>query len=113
MAGLKGIAVFARDERLGSLIDLKIDDATWEARFLEIDVDQPGPLRRVLVSPHWIDNVSVSEHLLVIEPSLADVAGAPPYDPAVPVTEDYEFSLFQHYGRSEDFDAVLMKAKVT
>ena len=56
--------------------------------------------KKVLISPHWIDNVIWEDAVVCTTLNKDGVKNCPEYDPSFPLTPDYEEKLYQHYGRS-------------
>jgi hypothetical protein len=104
--------VFAQDNALGPISDLIINDETWEIRYIVVDARPLCPGRYVLISPHWISVMSMGEKVLTIDIPSDTIRRAPQYNPAYPITRDYEFTLFCHYGRCDEVDAEKISRKV-
>lgn len=105
-AEVAGFSVVAGDEILGTVEDFIIDDVSWGISYCMLAAGSPASGRKLLVSPQWIDEISVSERMIVTDLPLEAAKSSPPFDPARGVTRDYEVILFQHYGRGREIDAV-------
>lgn len=95
-----GYHIQATDDEFGHLMDMVLDDETWEIRYLVVDTRNwfPGG-KKVLISPAWITDVDWV--LARIEVSLPKerIKNSPKYDPSQPVNREYEARLYDYYGR--------------
>ena len=78
--------------------DFLADDG-WNIRFLVVDTGIWLPGRKVLVSPHWIEDVNWETAEVYTDLTREAIKLSPAYDPSKPVGEDYESALYDHYGR--------------
>ncbi len=93
-----GYGLHAADGHLGHVRDYIVDDG-WNIRYLVADTGVWLPGRKVLISPHWIESVNWETSEIYVDLTREAVRMSPGYDPSVPVSEDYESELFDHYGR--------------
>ncbi len=91
--------VEACDGQLGRVEDFFVDDGDWMLRYLEIEACEWLPGKKVLIACRWIERARWSECRIVVEPSRAEIRGAPAYDASAPVAPAYERELARHYGR--------------
>lgn len=98
-AAVTGYRLHAADGPIGHVRDYIVDDETWEIRYLVVDTGVWLPGRKVLVSPHWIEKVSWDNSEVYVDLTREAVRKSPEYDPAQPISEDYESELYDHYGR--------------
>jgi len=96
---VEGYDIATRDGNLGHVETFLVDDEDWVIRYLVVDTRNWLPGRKVLVSPDWIDRVSWTDRTVWLDLEREQVKNSPPYDPAEPVTSEYESLLFGHYGR--------------
>lgn len=93
-----GYSLHAADGRIGHVRDFIVDDA-WTIRYLVADTGIWLPGRKVLISPHWIENVSWETSEIFVDLTREAIRLSPGYDPSSPPSEDYESELYDHYGR--------------
>jgi len=94
-----GYRLHAADGPIGHVEDYIIEDRKWLIRYLVADAGLWLPGRKVLISPHWIKNVSWETSEVFVDLSQAAVRNSPEFDPSLPVKADYESVLYDHYGR--------------
>ena len=71
------------------------------------------PGRKVLLSPHWIERVDWETSEVFVDLTRLAIKASPGFDPSVPVSEDYESELYDHYGRPKFEEAVKNRAAST
>ena len=91
--------IHATDGDIGHVNDFIVNDQTWSIGYLVVDTRNWLPGRRVLVSPQWIKSVSWEEAKVFVDLSRETVRESPVFDPATPISTDYEGWLFDYYGR--------------
>jgi len=89
----------AADGQIGRVEDFIIDDRRWRIAWLVADTGTWLSGRKVLVSPHWIEEISWESSEVFVDLTRLAVQASPQYDPSQPVGEDYEGTLYDHYGR--------------
>jgi hypothetical protein len=101
VAEMLGYQIQALNDHFGHVDDFLIndDDAAWAIRYIVVDTRNWWPGKRVLVPCDWISWVSWPESKVYVDLDRESVKRAPEYDPANPVTREYEIELFAHYGR--------------
>jgi uncharacterized protein YrrD len=90
----------ARDGDIGHVADFLLDPEAWMIRYMVIDTRNWIPGRKVLVSPQWIEDISWSENMVMLDLLKHQIRGAPEYRPGAPIERDYEAQLFEHYRRA-------------
>ena len=95
-----GYHIKARDETFGHVEDLLIDPESWAIRYLLVDTRNWWPGPPVLVGVEWASEIDWAARTLAIDMDAERIKACPPYDPAAPVSRQYETDLHQHYGRS-------------
>ncbi len=88
----------ASDGKIGSVDDLFFDDEYWTIRYVVVDTGswlRPG--RRVLVSPHSIEDLNVEERLLKLRLSKQSIENGPEVDADKPVSRRMEEKLARYY----------------
>jgi hypothetical protein len=94
-----GYYIDAPDGEIGHLDGFVIDDETWAIRYIEVATRNWWPGKKVLVSPAWIKVVSWEDSKVYVGLSREAIKDAPEYVASLPITRQYEASLYTHYGR--------------
>ena len=95
---LQNYVLEATDGDIGRCKDFLFDDVKWNIRYMVAEPRTWLPGRKVLVSPHWINNVSWSERKVFFELSKEKIENGPQYNPAEPPNRKYEDVLYNYYG---------------
>ena len=106
-----GYRLHAADGLIGHVEDYIIDDGKWLIRYLVAGTGNWLPGRKVLISPHWIERVDWETSEVFVDLTRLAVKASPGFDPSVPVSEDYESELYDHYGRPKFEEAALQNRK--
>lgn len=106
-----GYTIQARDGDLGHVADFLIDDESWALRYLVVDTRTWWPGKQVLITPRWISEVSWAEQRVRVDLPRAVIKRAPEYDPAVPLSRDYEARLHAYYKQPAYWAAELSTAR--
>jgi hypothetical protein len=53
----------------------------------------------VIISPHWIEPVDRETSEVFVDLTREAIKKSPGFDPVLPVSEDYESALYDHFGR--------------
>jgi len=94
-----GYRVHAIDGEVGHMEDYIADDEKWSLRFLVVDTSRDSPGVRVLLSPCCIENLDWFDSEIHINLSRESVRNMPVFDPARPISADYEDNLHEYYER--------------
>lgn len=94
-----GYRLHAADGPIGHVDDYIIDDEKWGVRYLVADTGTWLRGRKVIISPHWIKSVNWGSSEVFVDLTREAILKSPGFDPSVPVSEDYESELYDHYGR--------------
>src|SRR5262249_39098373 len=94
---LKGLAVQAIDDEIGSIYDVYFDAKQWTVRYLVIDTGTWLSGRRVLISPMSLRVAGVVEDRLNLRLTKAQVEQAPSWDTDKPVSRQHEIAYAQYY----------------
>jgi uncharacterized protein YrrD len=92
-----GYYIEATDGEIGHVADFVVDDESWAVRYLVIDTRNWLPGKKVVVAPAWIHQISWRESKVYVNLSREAIKQSPEYDPAKPLTRDYEAELYRHY----------------
>ncbi len=96
---VRGYHMSARDGEIGHIDDFIGDDTDWRIRYLVIDTRNWLPGKRVLVAPHWVDQVNWRRAHVAMDLDCDQIRGAPPYEPGMPINRAYEEQLHEYYGQ--------------
>lgn len=105
VAGFNGYLIQALDQAFGHVEQLILDEQNWAIRYLIADTRNWWPGKHVLLSPQWISWVSWPEARVYVDFDADTIRRAPPYNPAEPLTREYEQELFGYYNREPYWQA--------
>jgi hypothetical protein len=94
-----GYRIAAADGEIGHVDAFLVDDETWAIRYVEVATRNWWPGKKVLISPAWIERVSWLESDVRVGLTRDAIRSAPEYLEAAPVSREYEYQLYLHYGR--------------
>ncbi len=94
-----GYTIDAEDGEIGHVKRFIVDDKTWVIRYLEVATKNWWPGKKVLLTPAWVESVSWKESKVFVAATRQAIQTCPAYDETVPISRDYENSLYFHYGR--------------
>jgi uncharacterized protein YrrD len=95
-----GYHIKARDETFGHVEDMLVDPESWAIRYLLIDTRNWWPGPPVLVGVEWAADIDWNTRTLAVDLDAERIKSSPQYDPANPLSREYETDLHKHYGRS-------------
>ncbi len=90
----------ATDGGIGHVRDLLVDEETWAIRYLVVNTSAWWFGHQVLIAPQWIHDMSWLNATVSVKLTRQTVKDSPGYDAAVPLSRDYEVSLYRHHGRT-------------
>jgi hypothetical protein len=102
MRDVNGFHIAAADGEIGHVEDFVIDEQDWSIRYIEVDTRNWWPGKKVLLAPPWIQHIDWREGKVRVNLLRDIIRNAPEYDPATPITRQYEISLFDYYGQYLD-----------
>jgi hypothetical protein len=91
-----GYYVEARDGDIGHVEDFLVDDQGWAIRYLVVDTRNWWPGKKVLVSPHWVKDISWSDRTVTFDTTRERIKASPEWDPKQ-FDRAYEARLHAHY----------------
>ena len=94
-----GYHIRAIDGEIGHVEDFIIDDVCWAIRYLVVSTRNWLPGRKVIVSPHWIHEISWTDAKIRMDLSRAEIKEAPEFSDETLITREYEANLHGHYRR--------------
>lgn len=100
-----GRQIKATDGDMGHVKDFIMDDESWAIRYLVVDTGSWLPGRKVLVSPHWVDEASWNDAAVYVNIGRAAIKEAPEYHSDTKITREYEAALHRHYERRGYWEA--------
>jgi hypothetical protein len=92
-----GYHIKARDQTFGHLEDLLIEADNWIVRYLLIDTRNWWPGPPVVMGAGWVSALNLEDRTLGIDADADHIKACPIYDPAGPITREYEAALHSHY----------------
>lgn len=96
---LRGYHIQGRDDAIGHLDDVIIDDETWHVRYLVVDTSNWWFGRKVLLSPHWASRVSWEERKVYLDMSRQEIKDSPEWTATTGVHREFERSLHDYFAR--------------
>ncbi len=93
-----GLAIGAKDGKIGSVEDLLLDDRAWTIRWAVVDTGDWLPGREVLLPPEKLRAADLDKKLLAVDLTRAQVEQSPPLSADVPVSRRYEELIYDYYG---------------
>jgi hypothetical protein len=103
-SAVRGYRIHAQDGEIGHVEDFILDDGDWSIRYLEVNTRDWLPGKHVLIAPVWIHYIDWREKEVVVNLNRQAIASAPAYDKTKVIGNDYEVSLYKHYGMAFDSD---------
>ena len=96
---LHGYGIEGTDHQFGSVHDFIIDTHTWNIRYLVVSTIKHWPVRYVIVSPRWVEEIRWTDQKLRLGLTEEQVKNSPEYNPNAAVNREYEARLYDYYGR--------------
>lgn len=96
---VSGYNLQANDGEIGHIKGLIIDEETWAIRYLIVDTKNWWTGKIVLVSPQWIERISLNDNKVYVNLSRKDIKSSPEYNEEFQLSREYEIKLHQHYKR--------------
>jgi len=95
-----GYQVRSGDHDLGHVCDAVVETQPWAIRYLIVDTGHWLPGRKVLLSPHWANEISWPSQTVEVENIAREhLESAPEFDPEAGVNRDYEGRLYDYHGK--------------
>jgi hypothetical protein len=94
-----GYHIAAADGGIGHVDAFLVDDESWAIRYVEVATRDWWPGKKVLISPAWIERVSWLESDVRVGLTREAIRSAPEYLDTAPVSREYEYQLYIHYGQ--------------
>lgn len=95
---VEGYHIAARDGDIGHVEDFILDSNEAALRYLVIDTRNWLPGRKVLIAPHWVNQVDWTGRKLNLNANRSQIERSPEFDPSVPISRENETELHDHFG---------------
>jgi hypothetical protein len=96
---VSGYHIQAVDGEVGHVEDFLVDEETSSIRYMVVDTRNWWPVKKVWVSPQWIESISWEESKVHVDLSRETIKDGPEYDESAPVTRQYESELYDIHDR--------------
>jgi sporulation protein YlmC with PRC-barrel domain len=96
---ITGYHVRGKDGEVGHIADFIVDDETWAIRYLVVDTSNWWIGRKVLVAPHWAQEISWTKRMVYVNLTIDVIKTSPEWDPSATINREYEERLYDYYGR--------------
>lgn len=97
---VRNYRIQAEDGDIGHVDDFILESPDWTIRYLEVDTRNWLPSKHVLISPTWLDAIDWASQRVRTSVQRETIRTAPPYDPKVLNSREYQVQLYGHYGKS-------------
>lgn len=94
-----GYYIQARDDDVGHIDDLLMDDETWTLQYMVVDTQNWLPGKKVLLALSWITTIDWTNSLAHVDLLKETIQDSPEYDPVATINRDYETQLHDYYNR--------------
>jgi len=96
-----GHHISARDGEIGRVEDFISNDGNWKILYMIVDTGRWLPGQKVLISPTWIRKVDWTDSKVDVDLKRETIQNSPPYDPSIPLDNQYLERLDTHYGKKQ------------
>ncbi len=96
---VKGYSIAATDGDIGYIEDWIVNDEEWVIRYWVANTRKWLPGRSVLLSPDWVEEINWGESKAHMNLTKEQIQNSPEFDPAKPINREYEYRLYDFYGR--------------
>jgi hypothetical protein len=95
---VEGYTVQAKDNKIGHISDIIVDDEKWIIRYAVIDTSNwlPGS-KKVLISPHWVERISWKNSEVHVKLTAEKIRNSPEFDVIDKINRKYEEELYDYY----------------
>ena len=97
-SSLKGLAVEAKDGKIGVVSDVLFDDRTWKSRWMVVDTSHWLTGRKVLVHPSAMAQPDFARMEIAVHLTKQQVKDSPDVQRDEPVSRQMQESLYGYYG---------------
>ncbi len=99
-SAINDYAIAASDGRLGTVIDVLFDDASWLVRWIVVDTGNWLSGRKVLLPPSVLGHPDSGQQEFAVRLTMQQVKDSPDIDTERPVSRQVETSIYDYYGWS-------------
>jgi hypothetical protein len=99
-SAINDCAIAATDGRLGTVIDLLFDDASWLVRWMVVDTGNWLSGRKVLLPPSVLGHPDLTRREFAVTLTMQQVKDSPDIDTERPVSRQMETNIYDYYGWS-------------
>lgn len=100
ISSLKGYRLDSKDGEIGSVHDVYFDCHDWTVRYLIVNTGSWLLGKEVLISPHALGRIDVSEESIHVDLTREKIKNAPDIDTQRPVSRQQEITYYDYYGYS-------------
>ncbi len=93
----KDFSIKAVDHNMGSPEGLYFDDTTWMIRYILLNTGNWLIERKVLLSPHSIENFDIKKHIINFKLTEDQIENGPSVEENRPVSRQHEIELSDYY----------------
>ena len=97
---VKAYSICASDGDIGQAEDFILKKKGWKISYLELNTGKWLPGKHVLVAPTWIRHIDWAKQVVTVDLNCEAIETAPFYDPSKAISQEYQTTLFKHYGLS-------------
>ena len=92
------------DGEIGHVIELFVDEETWQVRYLAINAGSWVFGKKVLIAPQWAKRISWDERKVYLDLSRQQIKNSPAWNGTEIIDREYESRLHKHYGHPAYWD---------
>lgn len=95
--------VLTNEGEIGHIDDIFIDDENWDMRLIVLETGTWFSEKKILIIPSLVQ--SIDWDLLKVELAISKeiVMKAPPFDPSIPITSEFESNLLNYIGKKNKY----------
>jgi len=101
---MRGYHLQGSDGEIGHVIELFVDEETWQVRYLAIDAGSWLFGKKVLIAPQWAKRISWDERKVYLDLSRQQIKNSPAWNGTEIIDREYESRLHKHYGHPAYWD---------
>jgi hypothetical protein len=99
-SAIKGYAIEASDDDIGTVSDFLFDDMSWLVRWLVVDTGNWLSSRKVLLPPSAVGRLYANDRVLAVKLTQQQIKDSPEIDADRPVSRQMESRVYNYYGWS-------------
>ena len=97
-----GYKALADNKDIGQVESFFADDETWVISYMLIDSMKLMPGKKILISPHWISDVSWFDSEVYIDLTVRAIKDCPEFDYLTAINPDYETKICDYYSSAQE-----------